>query len=285
MTTRFANARFRGYMSLWLTAALLAAFAVAQGEPSAFSPALTLKSTQQAGSSIEQYPGFRRVGYEEDERQFDREDRARENMAAECMADKGHVYVASPSIYVGPNDAPPTMAPANKNDAHVAALSPEQRERYFMDLYGVPDPYDPETTLTTKESCAGQAFERIPGVFAIGASLRASFEALVDRQRDDSRVRSATARWARCMAGAGHTFATPSEMHGALDETQPGSQSARRAEEAQSRHREICGPELAAVESDVRRAVEEEFVQANRAALDAHRARVASSEEMVQRYQ
>lgn len=243
-----------------------------------------------ARSEIEEFPGFRRVDHRMDEEQFSREERARENMTAECMRDRGRTYTPVFSVTYGPGEEPPpaTGAPENANDRHVATLSEDEKRAYFVDLYGVADPFDPAaTTRTTPDSCAGRAFAAIPGVFAAPPELTATHKALRDQARAKARAQGVTERWSSCMRQGGWDYSSPQELFAAWDEAQarPGSAAAASLASAHSRHQEICGPDLWRAQEKLLVELEQQFVNEHRQALREHRERVSSSEATVERYQ
>jgi hypothetical protein len=243
-----------------------------------------------ARSEIEDFPGFRRVDYRMDEEQFSREERARENMTAECMRDRGRQYTPVFSVVYGPGEEPPadSGAPENANDKHVATLSEDEKRAYFVDLYGVADPFDPAaSTRTTPDSCAGRAFGAIPGVFAAPADLTSAYKALRGSARERARAQGATERWSSCMKQDGWDYSDPQELLAAMDEAEarPGSAAAVSLTAAGNRHQDVCGPGLRRAQQALLLELEQEFVNDHRQALREHRERVASSEATVQRYQ
>lgn len=279
---------------LRLTLLLLAAAAIlavgqtaaAQGNSDAQGP--------MSASPLAAYPGF---GHhpQADDALFEREEAARERMIGQCMAAAGFEYRSAPSIDA---DDYPDLASAlaaartDPNELYVSSLDPAERERYFVALYGVPDPYsesaanlhDPASTLGG--GCTAEAHRAIPGVYAAKNALRDELAILEQTVRTDSRVLAAEQRWSACMAERSHSYATPRDLHAEIDETlaqaevfarPPAPEVAREHGSALADAR-VCDGQAGLRSAVVTARIEHEaaFVDAHRAVLDAHLKRLES---------
>lgn len=179
-------------------------------------------------SPLAEYPGFGH-NIDRDEAQFELEEQEREDMVADCMSGQGYKYTPAPSIVLrgelGEEDLERLLSEASTdpNDAHVASLSEEQRQAWYMALTGVPDPNAPEAAdLPDFESgggCVGEALRQLPGVYALRQQLQPELDAMEEAIATDSRVAVEEQEWSRCMQTKGYDFGSPSAMHAAVDET------------------------------------------------------------------
>jgi len=276
------------HLTLLLVAPVLLVALLAAG------PAVTAQSPSVAQSPLAAYPGFGHHPQADDAR-FEREELARERLIERCMADAGFEYQSAPSIDA---DDYPDLASAlaaaqtDPNERYVAALDPAERERYFVTLYGVPDPYsenadnlhDPASPVGG--GCSGEAFRAIPGVYAAKNALRDEL-AIVERAvRTDSRVLAAEERWSACMAERNHAYGTPRDLHAEIDETLAQAETFGRPPApaiAKEHGRALADARVCDGQAGLRSAVvtariehEAAFVDANRAVLDAHLERLES---------
>lgn len=275
-----------------LVAATLLIALLATGQAVSAQGPSAAQSLSTAQSPLAVYPGFGHHPQADDAR-FEREELAREGMIEGCMAAAGFEYQSAPSIDV--DDYPDlesalAAAQENPNERYVASLAPVERERYFVALYGVPDPYsesaddlhDPESLVGG--GCAAEALRTLPGVYAAKNALRAELAALEREVAMDARVLASEERWSPCMAARGHSYATPRELHGEIDETlaqaeafgRPPSPEVAREHGLALADARVCDSQ-AALRSAVaaaRREHEAAFVEAHRTILDAHRERL-----------
>lgn len=245
-----------------------------------------------AQSPLAAYPGF---GHdpEADESRFDREEMARERLIAQCMQQAGFQYTPTPSIRVEETTNIREALAAARNDPnerYVASLTPERRTQYYLALYGVPDPFTQEAQgLHDPErpeggGCVGEALQAIPGVFAAKRVLQDQLDAMRRAVAQDSRVRAAEQRWSECMAARGYQYASPRELHAALD--QAAAQALARGEKdisaLERQHQEAVAAgrecaqqvQLGQTVAQVRAEHEAAFVRAHRAVLDRHLERI-----------
>lgn len=251
--------------------ALLATMALWQGVD---EPTQAHHATGTPRSTLEEYPGFRFVESELDEESFDQEERARQHMIAECMADQGWSYEPAYTTRV---ESWEEFAP----QAELAVEGPEvpteakERERYHLDLYGVPDPNSPTQGLGG--GCSAAAFERIPGVYSLYSDLMPEVEAMRMAIREDRDWKAADAAWIECMAVAGHAVTSPEAMLASVDD---GATS----QVVLAADRTLCQEEIMAARHEVRIEHEDEFARRHREALEAHARRLELDQALLARY-
>lgn len=215
-------------------------------------------AVQPQRSTLEEVPGFRFVDWRLDDEAFTTEERAREILISECMADKGWEYLPSPAVTIGPNDPLPLEVQANPNDARALELNELDRAAYYLDLVGSPDP----NSLTDPGSggCLAAALEEIPGVYALAAELLSETESLRHAIQSHPQVLSAETQWSECMRSRGFDYSNPDgEM----------------SDEARSTSFTHCEAELREATETARIEMENEFAAAHRAELEAHATRAA----------
>lgn len=217
--------------------------------------------------ALEDVPGFRHVGWELDEELFDREERAREVLTQQCMADLGLPYAPVVSLRVPAGSPALSQELVNPNDTYVAGLDTEQREAYFVALYGVEDPFSPVVRPhPTGPGCAGASFELVPSVYALAASLGDELEGVRLAVEASPEVAEADRMWQVCAgrAVAGLDARSPSDLAAQIDA------SADMRPEAPLRDLEGCDRQRDAAVQQVRSTVEEAFVDRHRDALVRH---------------
>ena len=223
---------------------------------------------------LAKYPGFDH-NPEADELRYEQEELAREALIAKCMAGYGFPYVVSaPSILI---DGPVTrdefreFAENDPNTIYEESLSPEARQRYYVALYGIPDPNDESAVHEGSfgGGCVGGAHRSLPGVYATRIALRDEFENLLETIRSDPRVAAAELRWADCMTSRGYQGAPPSQFWASLEDSllQPGisaEEGNTKVEQAEA-DGQICRSEaqLDAALTEARMEHEAAFVQAH----------------------
>lgn len=190
------------FLSLTLAITLTGVLAVAT--PAAAQP-------PHADSPLAAYPGFGHHA-EADEKQFEREELAREHLIARCMEREGFRYVPAPSIALEELASPSEAMAALRDDPngrYERGLPEEERVRYRVSLYGVENPlsenadHQPDPA-GTGGGCLGEAVRTLPGVFAAKAALQDAYDAMRRSVMSDLRVKAAERHWAACMAGFGH---------------------------------------------------------------------------------
>lgn len=221
-----------------------------------------------AASPLSVHPGF---GHNRaaDEARYIREEGERERLIATCMKTAGFRYNPAPAVSVsGPmlNTSGKGQGPIDQNERYARSLTATEREKYYLALYGVPDPNDPANlwspSSATGGGCAGEALRAIPGVYAARSALAEEYETMLRLAREDSRVKGAEATWATCVKERGLQFSSPSDAYADLD-ANPSGASARRA------IIEECGQRAALNETaaQVRSEHEAEFVEKHAAIL------------------
>ncbi len=201
--------------------ALFAAWGSIRAEISHVPEAANILAT----SPLAVYPGFGH-SMQEDEARFDRESLARERLIARCMEQQDLPYTAVPPIrideIISPGETPSPLI--DPNVEYAESLDPDERRAYYLALYGIPDPNDPETDRLhdpgspTGGGCSGEAFRTIRGVYAAQSDLN---EQYVDMRRSvlqDTRVKDAEQRWSVCMQNRGYAYASPRDLLAALDQ-------------------------------------------------------------------
>ena len=231
-----------------------------------------------AQSPLAAYPGFGHNAAA-DEARYEQEERQREQMIAQCMRAAGHQYTPSPSVDASTlrSAAEARAAAEGPNLRHAQTLAPEQRQAYFMALYGVPDPYTEDASKLhdpaspTGGGCVGEALRALPGVYAAAAALTEEYVAMRRSVLEDARVTAAEGRWAECMRGRGQNFTSPRQMHREL-----ATAARANREQARARIREVdpvarqCGQNsgLDSTIAQVRVEKETAFVAQHKATLD-----------------
>jgi hypothetical protein len=231
-------------------------------------------------SPLAPYPGFGHQP-ERDEALFDREEMLREQRVATCMQEAGFSYWPEPSVLLD-DDTDPAAAleqvDHHPNAQYVALLSPAGRQAYYLALYGIPDPFDPDAEALHDPAsaegggCWAQALRGVPGVFAAQQALRDELDEMEQRLAADPRVRAAEARWSSCMAQRGYRAANPAELLASVDEqgasgllAHPQAElSAAQAESASCAAESGLPGTVAAVRSEL----EGELVEAHRSLLE-----------------
>lgn len=235
-----------------------------------------------AGSSpLAQYPGFGH-DHEADEVRFRRQELAQQQAIARCIQGAGFQYTPTPSV-VGPRAANAREARGaprpDPNERYAASLSPAQRTRYYLALYGVPDPNDEENLWDPRSptggGCWGEATRAIPGVYSARSALVREFLELRSSIPRDPRVAAAEQRWSECMRARGFSYGRPQSIRAQQD-----SAAVRGAltPELERRHRQAMevAPEcvtvarLDSITAAVRFEKEAEFVATHKDVLDRH---------------
>jgi hypothetical protein len=107
-------------------------------------------------------------------------------------------------------------APVSPNERYRQSLSAEERTRYNMALYGVPDPNDPTNLWNpasgTGGGCWGEAMRGFDGVYAASNALRDQYWDMRQAIGKDRRIAAATAKWSSCMSGKGFNLASVQEL-------------------------------------------------------------------------
>jgi hypothetical protein len=197
------------------------------------------------------------------------------------MRQAGFQYTPTPSV-LNPRAANAKERRAAQQDPnlrHAASLAPAERTRYYLALYGVPDPND-EANLWDPRSptgggCSGEALREIPSVYFAKSRLNQAHQAMVRSVVQDARVQEAERRWADCMQGRGHPYASPREMYTAGARAglrgPPPPAERQRHQQARAASRECSASTgLDAVMDTVRVAKEAEFVATHKDVLDRH---------------
>ncbi|MEM8531669.1 MAG: hypothetical protein AAGF95_12555 [Chloroflexota bacterium] len=246
------------------------------------SIAQVVQPTVRYASPLAVYPGF---GHDlaADEARFDRESMARELLIEQCMAQKGHTYQVVPPIRASSAVSSGEIVTAmdDPNVQYADSLSTEQREDYYMALYGVADPNALSADeLYDKNSpggggCQGEVFATIPGIYAIRGQLNEEYIELRRTITEDTQVQAAEEDWSSCMADLGYQYDTPRDLLAEMDEaTLTGDVS----ETFEQQHREAtedgrsCGTEtkLDATIAEVRAELETTFIEEHQVVLDQH---------------
>jgi hypothetical protein len=191
--------------------------------------------------------------------------------------------VVNPSL---PRARSSISRPQHPNARYVASLDSAQRRRYYMALYGVPDPNDEQglwdPRSPTGGGCWGEAIRQVPSVYAALSQLRQQHRAMLRSVAQDARVHAAEQRWAECMRARGHDYASPLALHSETDRAAvrgppPGRTMAdvmKRNEEARAPARECnSSAGLDSAMQAVRIEKEAEFVRAHKDVLNRHRDR------------
>jgi hypothetical protein len=180
-------------------------------------------SVMPAQSPLAAYPGF---GHnpDNDRRAFAAEEAKRQQVIGQCMRSAGYQYVSEVAQSVSAGEARRMErrgggAPVSPNERVRQALSPAERTKYNMTLYGVPDPNDPANLWSpasgTGGGCWGEAIRAFDGVYAASNALRNQYWDMRQAIAKDSRVVEANGKWASCMKGKGFNLASRQELAGA----------------------------------------------------------------------
>jgi hypothetical protein len=176
-------------------------------------------------SPLAVYPGFGH-NMQADETRFDRESLAREQLIARCMRQQDLPYTAVPPIrideIISPGETPKPLI--DPNAEYAESLEPDERQAYYLALYGIPDPNDPradrlhDPDSPTGGGCSGEAFRTIRGVYAAQSDLNEQYIAMRRSVMQDERVKAAEQRWSACMQDRGYEYASPRDLLAALDQ-------------------------------------------------------------------
>jgi hypothetical protein len=177
-------------------------------------------SVMPAQSPLAAYPGF---GHDPDgdRRAFAAEEAKRQQAIGQCMRSAGFQYVSEVAQSVSAADAARTerrsrTAPVSPNERYRQSLGAEERTKYNMALYGVPDPNDPTNLWNpasgTGGGCWGEAMRGFAGVYAGANALRDQYWDMRQAIGKDRRVVAATAKWSSCMSGKGFNLASVQEL-------------------------------------------------------------------------
>ncbi|NOK62290.1 MAG: hypothetical protein GFH27_549331n29 [Chloroflexi bacterium AL-W] len=233
-------------------------------------------------SPLATYPGF---GHDlaADEARFDRESMARELLIEQCMVQKGYAYEVVPPIRASSTVSSEEIVTAmdDPNVRHAESLSVEQREDYYMTLYGVADPnalgadelYDKDRP--GGGGCQGEAFATVPGVYAVRGQLNEAYIELRRTMTEDTRVHAAEEAWSACMADLGYPYNTPRDLLAEMDEA---TLTGNVTEVFEQQHRQAtedgraCGAKtnLDATIAEVRAELEGTFIEEHQVVLDQH---------------
>jgi hypothetical protein len=246
------------------------------------APAQVVRDPPATGSPLAAYPGFGH-NKDADEAQYLREDAQRHQMIMRCMTAAGHRYVpVAPAR--NPQKATDRQSrrppPRDPNDVHAASLSPQERERYYLALYGVPNPNAPQGPLWDPRSetgggCWGDALRTIRGVYAAASELVEPYVAMRRAVMSDPRVTEATQRWSECVRARGFQYSSPRQLAAAEDSAavaRPRDAAAqRRPQQAMEAGRACAGESgLNQALTQARADREADFVRAHKAQLDRH---------------
>ncbi len=259
-----------------------------------------------ADSPLAAYPGFGHHA-EADEKQFEREELARERLISRCMEREGFRYVPAPSIplkeFASPSEAMAALRD-DPNGRYERALAEEERARYRVSLYGVENPTsenadDQPDPAGTGGGCLGEAVRTLPGVFAAKAALQDEYDAMRRAVMSDLRVKAAERHWAACMEGLGHPVdvspraleerqdAELAELVGPTEAELPTREALAALGEKHRAEREVtmrCARkvDLPGVVSSVRADHEARFVAEHRETLDRHLERFHAQQPMLE---
>jgi len=224
-------------------------------------------------NSLDKYPGF--SGFtDENTTIYIKEARARERIVKNCMRRQGHKYFAVP---LGGKEK--LIAKVHQRNAeYMDTLSVEELAEYNLTLTGFEDPNDTSAGPALDESCVGRAADIIPGIFSIKAATNKVFGAKMREVVDRPEVVAKHDDWRQCMIGKNYLYATsPTEfMQNAslafITATTPEAIEAAQIELDESRNAAThCSHSsgLAAQFQKSKLIAQEEFVQENKAALEA----------------
>lgn len=233
-------------------------------------------------SPLAQFPGFGH-DHQADRARYRRQEIAREQAIARCMQEAGFPYTPTPSR-LNPQFANAKAARAAQQDPNLqyaASLVSAERTRYYLALYGVPDPNDPSNLWDPRSpsggGCWGEALREIPSVYAAQSQLNEAFLAMVRSVNQDPRVQTAERTWADCMQNRGYQYASPRDMTAAVHRAglrgPPPAAERERHRQALAAGRECrVSTGLDAVVETVRVERETEFVLTHKAILENHAA-------------
>ena len=235
---------------------------------------------QLSQSPLSAYPGFGHNA-DADEIQYLLEEAERERLVEGCMRTAGFRYNAAPSVdanepLIKPKNSSKSSSLIDQNERYAQTLSPENRQKYYLALYGVPDPNDPQKLWNPESDsgggCSGAAIRAVPGVFAARGKLGEQFATMLAEIRKDARVVAVEAEWAGCMRGMkgkGFTVSNPGEVHRLRDLRAAGDKMPVLPGIEAASASCMSTTNLPAVVEYVRIEHEAAFVQRNKATLDA----------------
>lgn len=276
-----------------------------------FSIALLLATPAIADPALAESPlaAYRGFGHdaEADEKQFQREEMARELVIAECMERQELFYAPTPSMLLEEFETPSAAMAAlrdNPNERYERRLPEGERLRYRVALYGVEDPTseraeDQPEPFGPGGGCLGEAMRTLPGVFAAKAALQEQFDAMRRAVMSDARVQAAEGRWAACMQRLGHGLdASPRALEARQDDELgqligvtkvdlPSREELAALGEQHRAERQLamrCAREvdLPGVVAQVRVDHETRFVAEHRETLDRHRAQFLAQQSLLE---
>ena len=235
-------------------------------------------------SPLAAYPGF---GHDHaaDRAHYRRQELALHRYIAQCMRQAGFEHTPTPSTVNTP-------APPDPNAPYVASLSPERRTRYYLTLYGVPDPNDEENLWDpdspTGGGCWGEGIRAIPSVFKARSELMTELEAMRHEIARDPRVQAGEERWSACMRSRGFSYARPQSIPARRDSAALRGPPLR---ELDLRYREalkvapecVTAVRLDSIKAAVRVEKEAEFVRVHKRVLDRHLERLRDQQPLVDR--
>jgi hypothetical protein len=254
-------------------------------------PARAQRQPAPVQSPLAEYPGFGH-DHQADRDRFRRQEIAQQQAIARCMRRSGFEYTPMPAVVNPRIPRAAREAPSRRqhpNTRYVASLTPAERTRYNLALYGVPDPNDErnlwDPRSPTGGGCFGEAMREIPSVYAAKSELTEPYRAMVGSVAQDTRVRAAEQRWAECMRTRGYQYASPLALYAEVDRAAVhGPPPGRSMAEVQQRNQEARAPArecnssagLDSTIATVRVEKETEFVRDHRNVLDRHRERQRS---------
>jgi hypothetical protein len=243
-----------------------------------------------AASPLAAYPGFGHNAAA-DEAQYRREQTSRDQSIARCMQSAGLRYTPVADVqrplHRETGQSRTAAAPVDVNERYARSLSGAERTRYYVALYGVPNPngesagalWDPRSS--SGGGCWGDALRAIPGVYAARSALAADYVALRRSIRDDPRVTAAQQSWGECMRARGFAYSSPRALAASRDSAavmkRLGPEMQQKYELAAAASPAcLTESQLVSVISAVRNEKESAFVLAHKAVLDQHLQRLRS---------
>lgn len=199
---------------------------------------------------------------------------ARETYITQCMEQKGYPYTPVLPVKVDETvNIDHLLRQKEPNIDYANSLKQSEREAYYMALNGVPDPNDPGGP--GGGGCMGEAFDTIPGVYAMRSELGVQYRRMQRSVKQDSEVQEAEQRWSTCMQQHGYHYENTTDLAAAPDNAILENQYTKTFEEE---HREAmkigreCGNQtgLDNTIAKVRLKKEAEFVAAHPLQLDQH---------------
>jgi hypothetical protein len=241
------------------------------------------RTAQVPESPLAAYPGFGHDPVAERAARDQRQELAMQRYIARCMHKAGFDYIAVASTVNAPS-------PPDPNKPYVASLSPDRLTRYYLTLYGVPDPYDEENLWDPRSDtgggCWGEAIRAIRSVYAAKSELMTELEAMRRAIAQDPRVRAGEERWSECMRSRGYTYERPQSIparedsaaiRGAITpELQRDYREAREAAPAC-----VAVARLDSIKTAVRVEKEAEFVRIHKDVLDRHVERLRRQQPLI----